>query len=408
MSVGSHTLEFRPRLPPSAALIPRGIGGENTNKTKAIKISADSPAASTLLIFQAIFPFLLFSSSSDSKAELVRLEISGGTNVSFSPSFEYVDQVLLPMLEVAYGIAVKRTLHSRGWSLGKAQRGRVEFEFAPLRLGETLKLTEEGERIFGARVPDASSNKDGNDSGDGTDDSVERDIEAIDVSMIVPQNMHESLTEALVNDLEELFPCVEVNFKIIEDSGADSRIYVLLVARAGSLRWGRDILTSAPKNAKEPKKGSKSANSGKGSNTAHHTSSISETISRQVSKELFEEVSAGGLVDEYLQDQMVIFQALAEGRSSVLRSTDEGSSGMDSSSVNNGITGLEQPMKQLAIGSERRMRRDKTDQPFGEGSMHTTTARWVTAQLLPTSEWFNKGKICQGVGMRMEPSGKTR
>lgn len=357
LSVGSHTLEFRPRKPPSLAL------GDEQQRT--ISISADSPAASTLLIFQAVFPFLLFAGND--KGDPVSLDISGGTNVAFSPSFEYLDQVLLPTLHDAFGISVERTLHGRGWSLGKAQRGRVSFRFTPLRPGETLRLREEGSVYAG---------------GGGPVD-VE-DVEAIDVSMIVPADMHESLSEALVSDLEELFPGVDVSFKIIEDSGADSRIYVLLVARSGVARWGRDILLSTPKKAKGGK-GSRGSRGG-----SQSTSSLSETISRQVSKELYEEVSTGGAVDEYLQDQLVIFQALAEGRTSFPRSED--------------AERLEQAMDKLEIDGER-LRKDKTSKPFGEGSTHAATARWVTAQLLPSVGWYNNGSICEGCGMNMA---KTR
>ena len=270
--------------------------------------------------------------------------------------------MLLPALENAFGIKVERKLHSRGWSMGKASRGKVQFRFTPLKLGETLKLREDSFYVGGG---------------------APADVEEVDVSMAVPADMHESLTEALVTDLEELFPGVEVNFKTIEDSGADSRIYVLLVAKSGDAGWGRDILSSVPKKAK-----------GKGGTQA--TSALSEAISRRVSKELYEEVSTGGAVDEFLQDQLVIFQALAEGRTSFRRSEEDPAA-------------LEQTMDKLEIGANpNRMRKDKTDKPFGEGSLHTTTARWVTAQLLPHVGWYNKGNVCEGVGMRMEPAGKTK
>jgi len=55
---------------------------------------------------------------------------------------------------------------------------------------------------------------------------------------------------------------------------------------------------------------------------------------------------------------------------------------------------------------KKKMRREKADKPFGEGSTHTTTARWVTTELLPAVEWYNKGSICEGVGMHMEAAAK--
>ncbi|KAK3987440.1 putative RNA-3'-phosphate cyclase 1 [Cladorrhinum sp. PSN332] len=348
LSVGSHTVEFRPNEKPSDL--------QNRN----IKIAADSPAASVTLIFQAIFPFLLFAGND--KGEPVTLKISGGTNVSFSPSFEYLDQVLLPTLETAFGIQVERELHGRGWSMGKASRGTVEFKISPLKPGEPLKFL-------------------GNDGlgevyGGGTGDAQ---VETVDVSMIVPFDMIDLMTQALVADLEEIFPDVEVNFKVAEDSGADSRIYVLLVARSGDLRFGRDILTAVPKKSKNKH--------------GMNASSLSESISRKLAKELYDAVSLGGVVDEHLQDQVAVFQALAEGRTSFPRSVDDN-------------VGLDGAIGNLSL--EERLRKEKMTEPFGEGSMHAKTARWVTGMLLPHVKWFNKGRICEGVGMHMEGIGKTR
>lgn len=315
-----------------------------------------------MLIFQAIFPFLLFAGND--KGEPISLEISGGTNVSFSPSYDYVDQVLLPTLETAFGVSVERELHSRGWSMGKASRGTVSFKITPLKPGETLKFLDDGGL--------------GEVYGGGTGDV---DVETVDVSMIVPFQMMDSMMQALSADLEEIFPDVEVNFKISEDSGSDSRVYVLLVARSGDLRFGRDFLGAMPKKS-----------GGKGGMSA---SSLSEGISRKLAKELYDMVSTGGVVDEHLQDQLCIFQALAEGRTSFPRSMDDN------------VAGLDQAMSKLSL-EEQRMRKEKATEPFGEGSMHAKTARWVTAELLPHVKWFNKGRICEGVGMHMEGSGKTR
>lgn len=131
-------------------------------------------------------------------------------------------------------------------------------------------------------------------------------------------------------------------------------------------------------------------------------------------KELYEEVSTGGVVDEFLQDQLVIFQALAEGVS-----------WFSSSNDGDGVDHLETEMGQLSVDDEddqpsrnknkadgkskissavklRKDNRKKTQAPFGEGSTHTTTARWVTTELLPGVAWYNDGRVCQGVGVRME------
>ncbi|KAM7205318.1 RNA 3'-terminal phosphate cyclase [Rhypophila sp. PSN 637] len=391
LNIGSHTLEFEPRNKASAL------------QSRSFKITAESPASSTMLIFQAVFPFLLFaggetSSSSGDTPLPINLEILGGTNVSFSLSYEYLDQVLLPALEENFvGIRVDRELKSRGWSLGKSHHGHVILKIHPLPLGQPLRL----------RDPQLLS----------LNNASTPVVETVDITILAPTTMHASLSDALTKDLDELFPNIAINFKLIEESGSEARIYVLLVALSPLIqiqdqnkdnqesssqnsaqtrrhRWGRDILTSTPKKPppKKPKKGSGAA----------APPSLSEKISSQVCKDLYEEVhTTGGVVDEHLQDQLVIFQALAEGVSSF-------------PSIS---TSLEQRMEDLTVednnGKEKGKRMDqppqlhkdnkkKTQGPFGEGSLHTTTARWVTNELLPGVTWYNDGRVCQGVGIRME------
>ncbi|CCC07725.1 unnamed protein product [Sordaria macrospora k-hell] len=366
LTVGSTTLEFKPRETPATSKLFTGI------HDRTVKIAADSAAASTLLIFQAIFPFLLFAGGNTGKRqdhpEHIDVEISGGTNVSFSLSYEYLDQVLLPSLEQAFGIVVERKLRTRGWNLGKMQRGTVAFRIHPIRVGDSLRL----------RNPTACTMKGRNRKGE------DFDLEAIDVSIIAPTDMHESLSQALVQNLGDLFPDVEVIFKPMEDSGANTRIYVLLVARswpsdvegeagAGAvLRWGRDILTSMPK----------AANSKKGKNKA-----------------LYDEVSTGGVVDEFLQDQLVIFQALASGLSAFPRGNS------DPADDNVSGPGIEAAMAALDLtdkNATQGLRKDKTAEPFGEGTLHAKTARWMVSELLPNVKFYNKGKVCEGVGFAVE------
>ena len=86
------------------------------------------------------------------------------------------------------------------------------------------------------------------------------------------------------------------------------------------------------------------------------------------------EVRKGGLVDEFLQDQLIVFQALAEGKSII-------------------------PGTVEAANSDR-THMDKTDEPFGTGSTHTITARWVASQLLPHVQWMDGGRICEGAAWK--------
>ncbi|EKJ67489.1 hypothetical protein FPSE_12304 [Fusarium pseudograminearum CS3096] len=338
LSVGSKTVTFAPRRTPTELY------------QRNIKISAESGSASTLLILQAIFPFLIFAGN-DSE-EPVELQISGGTNVSFSLSFEYLDQILLPTLEERFGIQVERALEHRGWSIGPQSRGQISLKFHPLKIGQSLRYKAPEQRKY----PESY------------------EIKAVDVSMVVPGNVHEKLQASLAKDLEELFPSTEICFKLTEDTNLDSRWYILLVARSTSgLRWGHDWLGSLPKKTKNRDR-------------------FTDQVSKQLCRGLWKEVEVGGQVDVHLQDQVVVFQALCEGYSSFPWGDGPGES---SSRV------VIDDMGNLDIGDDR-MRKEKTQEPFGYGSLHTQTARWVASEMLPNVEFYNKGDLVKGAGISMK------
>ncbi|KAH7161301.1 RNA 3'-terminal phosphate cyclase/enolpyruvate transferase [Dactylonectria macrodidyma] len=339
LSVGSKTISFFPRRAPSE-LVQRNI-----------KISADSGAASTLLILQAIFPFLLFSGNHN--GDPVELEVSGGTNVSFSLSYDYLDLVLLPVLEERFGIQVERRLIRRGWSLGPPSKGSFWMKIRPLSVGGQLQ--------FKAAAPRTTPGP--------------YEVTNVDVTMVVPGTVHEGLQNALVKDLDLLFPGANVDFKLVEDSHLETRWYILLVAHSkDGRRFGKDYLGSMPK---------------KGKMRGLFTAQVSDKLCRG----LFEEVNHGGEVDEHLQDQLICFQALCNGYSSFPRgdSPDEASLGVVIDALGN-----------LDI-RDARMRKEKNHEPFGHGSLHTRTARFVVSELLPAVEFYNKGDLVKGSGLLVKP-----
>jgi RNA 3'-terminal phosphate cyclase (ATP) len=326
--VGSSSVEFWPKLSPAHLL------------KRDIIIKSDS-VGSVLLVFQALLPFLVLASSTDNTP--INLTIQGGTNVSFSPSFEYVDQVLLPSLE-KFGVSIERELVSRGWSQGTRQIGTINFKIAPLRFGESLKSpkwpAERGELI------------------------------KIDVSMIVPAAMYDHLKKAFLSELESVFPGVDVDFLVVEDSEHNARMYALLVAHTSTgLRFGRDWLYDKSSKNKTPEK-------------------LSIEIAHGIVNGLNLTVNKGGLVDEHLQDQLIVFQALAEGVSIIPGS--------------------------LETRTSKKEHVETIGEPFGDGTKHTTTARWVTSQVLPRLKWIDQGRCCEGVGWKgqvvelVEPCGDAR
>lgn len=291
--------------------------------------------------------------------EAIELTISGGTNVSFSLSYEYLDQVLLPALDEWFGVRVERKLQGRGWSSGSTSRGLVWFKFTPLPLGSTLRLRADPGLVKRGEVV----------------------VEIIDVSIITPSELHDDLVRALSEDLERAFPKASLRFRDAEESGHASRIYVLLVASTEQkIRWGRDVLYNGKRKGKTP-------------------TELSEEISQSVTAALFEEFQRGGVVDEFLQDQLVVFQALAEGRTSFPR-------GRIPSEEDEEVGVAAGGVGKLHIGEN--LRRVKVKGPLGDSetdSTHTSTARWVTYEVLePRLTWYNEGAVCEGLGLQ---SGRT-
>jgi RNA 3'-terminal phosphate cyclase (ATP) len=169
--IGSTTLTFYPRGRSSD-----GTSGEEDRSS----LESDHPwsgqppirpeyhirqstAGSIFLIFQALYPYLLHASSVGSVGP-VRLNITGGTNVSCSPSYDYVKQVLVPNLRRLGFPQLSVDLHERGWSTGPMDLGAVMFLVHSLGSHSTEAQPD------GSKEPDGSGiNQKQNKEADGED-----------------------------------------------------------------------------------------------------------------------------------------------------------------------------------------------------------------------------------------------
>jgi len=282
-------------------------------------IPASTPG-SIFLVLQALLPYILFSAvlnepdlqSSESEQEKPishRLIIEGGTNVSKSPSYEYIDQVLLPMLHRKVGIPpIKMSMDKRGWTQGRTEVGRVTIDITPLSPGSTLpsfSFTNRGQvtRFYiSILAPDVASRR--------------------------------SIKQRSTKEILKRYPEVEIDFPVDEDSRHLKRLYLHVVAETSEgFRLGRDWMYDRKA-------------------TASTAQQKNEQLVEKVLDDLDKELAHGGCVDEYMQDQLVVFQALAEGRAEV---------------------------------------------DYGKGrcpSLRTQTARWVSEQVLGMK--FDEKDMCDG------------
>ncbi|KAI9715097.1 MAG: hypothetical protein M1812_006215 [Candelaria pacifica] len=327
----SRTLLFKPSTEPTNPKHwwkTRSLAGGR--KIRECIIDIGSPG-SIGLVLQAVLPFILFSSPTSFEGSTasemdnttpINLTIKGGTNVSFSPSYDYISQVLLPTLERIGLPPITISLDRRGWSHGRTTIGSVTFTITPLPPKTHLPaftLTQRGE------------------------------IDSINVTMLVPPSARNQMHKEISKTLNTTFPNIPIKFLVDEDSRDKKRFYLLLTAHThNNHTLGRDWLF--------PQK----------------TTDISSVVTTLVSKvvnELLSEIKHGGCVDEYMQDQLIIYQALAKGKS--------------------------------IIDSGGRIKKgDIEDQDNGcesrEASLHTQTARWVANQVLGVI--FDEEGGCEGVG----------
>lgn len=214
------------------------------------------------------------------------------------------------MLHKHVGIGpIGMTLNQRGWSTGRADVGSVTFDFSPLTPARSLPVfsfTDRGK------------------------------LTKIYASILAPlAETRDMIQEVVISKIQTRFPDVEIVFPVLEETKVISRLYLLLVAETSNgFRFGRDWLAEGKiKEAMLPK-------------------IIKTRMVSQVVTDLVAELEHGGCVDEFLQDQLVVFQVLAEGKSRV-----EG----------------------------------------GNPSLHTLTARWVASEILGVGF---KSENCHGIGIR--------
>jgi RNA 3'-terminal phosphate cyclase (ATP) len=307
--VGSKELLFEP-----AKRAPRQ--DRQSSETRRRTIELQKPG-SVWLILQALLPWYLLQPGR------TELTLKGGTNVSSSMSGDYVQQVLVPVLEKLISSTIQVDIIRRGWAGNAPQIGEV-------------KVSIEG------HTPD--SDADTVKTWDGFTVQTRGTISKIALTLIAqPASLRAALLSRASEEISLKFPTVNMEITTNEDSLDPRRLYILLVAHTTSgWRLGRDFLGT-----------------GKKLNSQREVDGLVEGGVKGVVEGLRKEVERGGCVDEFLQDQLVVFQALAAGRSAV-------------------------------------------DAGKGEGTLHARTVRWVCGEVLGGGGFaIEEGGGCGGIGSRI-------
>ncbi|KAK8219655.1 hypothetical protein M8818_000629 [Zalaria obscura] len=275
------------------------------------------------LALQAVLPFILLSPPQDGSVvpSLVHLTITGGTNVSQSPSYDYIEQVLLPMLEDIGIPPVKFTLDRRGWSTGRAGIGSVTFHIQPLAFYQPLPAFE--------LLPPETAEPSSPGVLGKTASPARIDATLLTHSSALCQKLKSAVEASVQTRFGEHLKedTKTLNFRF-DATPAASTFYLLLVA-------------TLPHGGKHIKLGCDCLWEKKVTDIMQKA----DQVAKAVTQRLAAEVKSRACVDEHMRNQLVVFQALAEGRSHIYAG-------------------------ESADGEAR------------EASLHTQTAEWVAAEFL--------------------------
>lgn len=242
--------------------IKRPHTGVHYIKTGKFPIDIGTAGAISLVI-QSALPVALYAAVHASpKVELV---IIGGTDVDFSPPMDYFTHVFFPTLRQLFKVSIECQITKRGFN--PRGGGLVVLSVTPLELDETLPpitLIDQG-TIIRFRVIAFSA---------GASGKLLRNRAVNEASQLLKQRRGGAVVE------EESSECDAVG----EGYG------LLVVAESDSgCRWGasRCSAKSVPP----------------------------EKLALDLIDEMFVSIDAGAVVDEYMEDQLIVYMALSRGES---------------------------------------------------------------------------------------------
>ena len=279
--VGSCVVEFRPEKSVSK--------GGHKDKDSAIFCDIGT-AGSICLLLQVALPCWLYNSNS-----INSLELSGGTNASMAPQIDYFQEVLLPMIS-------KNCFHADD------SQNNTDTDTATDTIPNSnildLDITTRGYFPIGNGVVHCSLHSDMKhfkgpihpitlmERGEVVSIHI-KCFYAGKVPEFVPNKMAKSASKLIkqssLDELNSIHPSVEI---IKHEPAVGSASGIIIVANTST----NCIIGASSLGGRKEK---------------------AETVGARAAQELVDNLCSGGCVDEWLQDQLIIFMALADGTSKI-------------------------------------------------------------------------------------------
>ncbi|XP_073816316.1 RNA 3'-terminal phosphate cyclase-like [Musca autumnalis] len=218
-------------------------------------------AASISLVLQSALPVLAFAGANS------ELELVGGTNVGMAPQVDFLTEVLRPNLE-QFGVSFDFDLMTRGYY--PRGGGRCKVYVPPVKSLNPIDLTQFGH--------------------------VQETVGWCFVAGRLPPNLADSMKSSAEKELSILKnapPCQLEAYKEAQDVARDNGSGVILKATTNT---GCVI----------------------GSSSLGEKKVDAQELGSKAGRELAQLITQQVCVDQYVQDQLIIYMALAKGQSRIL------------------------------------------------------------------------------------------
>lgn len=371
-------------------------------------VSLETNGATTLVL-QTLLPYLIFHPPThpdfDRSNTPIILTVHGGTNVTLSPSIDYLLFVFSPNL-VRLGIqSVELVSLRRGYTTGaRSGLGSVSLLIHPLPPGTKLPDLVLPPSISISRQGTVQSA-----SSDSTSNPTQA-LESIGIHILAPSPAAiaalRSATLALVR--ETFFPTLASTsssthsqstptgpsrIQIHSTSSADpsnKRFYLLLAGKHASgwtlgadwLYDGRGLRSNSNSNSQRSRK----ANMPGQELPADVLERVAGEMAERVVGELRALLDEGRAMDRWMEDQVVVFAALAGSGTETTMATGKPAGSKKRKTAERSAGGADEDG------------RVNEGEDAGGASLHTVTARWIANELLGVE--FNDNGECQGIGLK--------
>jgi RNA 3'-terminal phosphate cyclase (ATP) len=209
-------------------------------------------AGSTSLLLQAILPPLVFSHSESS------VILRGGTHVPFSPPYEYISEIFIPALEK---LGIRLECRIKRYGFYPKGGGEVHVRIMPANSVRGVELDERGKNLS---------------------------VRGISAVANLPPGIAERQKKAALALL--LASGVEGEIEVLRVPSFGKGTFIFLEARAGTCGAGFSSLGALGKKA--------------------------ETVGEEAAREFLDHVTTSACLDPHLADQILLYLAVAEGRTS--------------------------------------------------------------------------------------------